>query len=148
SLLNHTDELSEEDIVEASTALAQAYLNSDEPEKAIQPLNMAIKTTDDNAQKGRYLFVKGQIFEGLGQIDSANVAFNRVIDLNRKSPRVYMVHSYMEKIKNFDFKTGDRAAQLDTLNLMLADRENRPFLDVINYQTAEYYKAADSMDTA
>lgn len=148
SILNNNDNLDEENIVETSASLAEAYVNNDEKEKAIAPLNIAINTTRDNDKKGRYLFIKGQIFERLNKIDSANVAFNKVIALNRKSPRVYMINSYMEKAKNFDFKNGNCKAQLDTLKELLTDRENRPYLDIINYQTAEFYKATDTMSKA
>ncbi len=148
NILEDPEELSEEDIVEASSTLAQAYLDTDEKENAIQALNLAINTTKDKNKKGRFLFVKGQIFQELNQIDSSNTAFNQVIALNRKTSRAYMINAYMEKSKNFDFEKGDKDLQLDTLQRLLADRENRPFLDIINYGTAEFYKELDDMPEA
>ena len=148
NILDDPEELSEEDIVEASSTLAQAYLDTEEKENAIQALNIAINTTKDKNKKGRFLYVKGQIFQSLNQIDSSNTAFNQVIDLNRRTSRAYRINSFMEKSKNFDFEKQDKDLQLDTLQKLLADRENRPFLDIINYGTAEFYKELDDMPKA
>ena len=147
-ILENNEELSEDDIVDASSALAQAYLKTNRKEQAINALNTAITQTRNNEKKGRFLFIKGQIFQRLNQIDSSNTAFNQVIALKRKTPRVYMINAFMEKSKNFDFETGDREKELDTLKRLLADRENRPFLDIINYRTAEYFKELDDMPKA
>lgn len=147
-ILKTLGEKDEEEIVEVSNALAQAYLDTDRKEETIKALNRSIATTRNKAEKGRLLFIKGQIYQDLNQIDSANVAYNQVIALKRKSPRVYMINSYMEKSKIFDYKNGDTKQQLDTLKRLLADRENRPFLDIINYRTAEHFKTLDDMPEA
>lgn len=147
SILNDGSELSEDDIIEASSTLAQAYIKDEQFEKAIAPLDIAINTTRNHEQKGRYLFIKGQLYENLNQIDSANANFDKVIALNRKSPRIYMIHSYMEKGKNGDLKT-EKRIQPEILAKMLEDRENRPFLDIINYRMAEYYREKENMPKA
>ncbi len=139
-------EFEEEDLANASAAMAQAYLNLDQKEEAIAPLNNAIEFTDSNEERGRWLYIKGQIYDRLGEIDSANKAFDQVIELNRKSPREYMINAYMEKAKNFDYDEGDHLAFMELMNEMLEDRENRPYLDIINYQVAQYYKNTDSID--
>ena len=141
-------EFEDEDLANASAAMAQAYLNLDQKEEAIAPLNKAIEFTDSNEEKGRWIYIKGQIYDRLGEIDSANKAFDQVIELNRKSPREYMINAYMEKAKNFDYDEGDHLAFMELMNEMLENRENRPYLDIINYQVAQYYKNTDSIDGA
>ncbi|WP_240462932.1 type IX secretion system periplasmic lipoprotein PorW/SprE [Mesonia aquimarina] len=138
----------EKDRVEANAAMAQAYLNLGEIEMAIPNLDTAIKYTRSNEQKGRLLFIKGQIYDRLDQQDSANVSFDRVIELNRKSPRVYMINAYMEKAKNFDIDEGDHIAFQELMTEMKEDRENRPFLDIIYYQFGQYYKKTDTVPKA
>ncbi|HIB36313.1 MAG TPA: tetratricopeptide repeat protein [Mesonia sp.] len=138
-------EFEEEDLADASATMAQAYLNLEQKDSAIAPLETAIKFTSSNEQKGRFLFIKGQIYDRLGEIDSANKAFDEVIALKRKSPRVYMINAYVEKAKNFDYDEGDRLAFRELLEEMQENRENRPFLDKIYYQIAEYYRATDSI---
>ena len=147
-ILKTHDDLNEEDIIDASMALAQAYLDTDKKEKAIEALNKAISTTRNNDEKGRFLFIKGQIFQSLNQIDSSNTAFNQIIALKRKTPRVYYINAFMEKAKNFDYQNSNADHQLDTLKNLLADRENRPFLDIINYRTAEHFKTLEDMPEA
>ncbi|MBW2960186.1 hypothetical protein KW502_00045 [Mesonia sp. JHPTF-M18] len=139
-------EFEEEDLAHASAAMAQAYLNLEEKEKAIKPLETAIKNTSSKEQKGRYLFIKGQIYDRLGEIDSANKSFDKVIALNRKTPRVYMINAYLQKAKNFDYTQEDHLALRELLEEMQENRENRPFLDKIYYQIAQYYKSTDSIE--
>ncbi|SHI66282.1 protein involved in gliding motility SprE [Mesonia phycicola] len=139
-------EFEDEDLVSASAAIAQAYLNLDEKEKAITPLNNAIEFTNSNEEKGRFLFIKGQIYDRLGEIDSANKVFDEVIALKRKTPRVYMINAYIEKAKNFDYDTEDQLAFRELLEEMQLNRENRPFLDKIYYQIGQFYKATDSIE--
>lgn len=147
-LLEGDEELSESNIDDITTALAQTYIEVDEKEKALTYLNKALSNTKDKEKQGRYHYIKGQVFEELEQIDSAKVAYDEVIDLKRKSPRIYMIHAKMRKASFFDTATGDHAAYEKKFKKLLKDRENRPFLDIINYRYAEYFKEADNMDKA
>ena len=49
-----------------------------------------------------------------------------------------MISAHLEKIKNFDFKNGDKLALQDLLEDLETNRENRPFLDRIYHQIAKY----------
>jgi len=50
-----------------------------------------------------YFILKVNYFPRLVK-DSARVSFDEVIALNRNSPRSYMIHSELEKLKLKDFK--------------------------------------------
>jgi len=132
------EELSKHDIVEASSTLAQAYITTKAIDSAITQLQVASQLTKNNEQRGRLQFIEGQLYSVLGKKDSANLAFDKVIALNRRSPRVYMINAHLEKIKNFDSKNGDKIALQDLLDELEANRENRPFLDRIYHQIAKY----------
>lgn len=144
--LNNLKELFEkaklegEDFADASAMIAQAYINMEHLDSALVHIKNAAKFSEDNEIKGRLLFIKGQIYNSLNQKDSANLAFNEVIELNRKSPRTYFIHSKIQKIKNFDYEKGDKIAQKEQLEELINDRENRPFLDFIHHQKAEFYR--------
>lgn len=144
-LLEEDVEFEDQDRADASATMAQAYLNLGEKDSAIMPLDTAIAYTKSAEEKGRYLYIKGQVYDRLEEIDSANNAFDEVIALNRKSPRVYMINAYMEKARNFDFEANDKEELLALLNEMEEDRENRPYLDKIYYQIAEYYRTTDTL---
>jgi hypothetical protein len=142
------EKLSKYDIVEASSTLAQAYITTKSLDSAITQLQVASKFTKNNEQRGRLHFIEGQLYSSLGKKDSANLAFDKVIALNRRSPRVYMINAHLEKIKNFDFKNGDKIALQDLLEDLETNRENRPFLDRIYHQIAQYQLQNQSDSTA
>jgi len=132
------EKLSKNDIVEASSTLAQAYITTKSLDSAITQLQVASQLTKNNEQRGRLHFIEGQLYSILGKKDSANLAFDKVIALNRRSPRAYMINAHLEKIKNFDPKNGDKIALQDLLEELETNRENRPFLDRIYHQIAQY----------
>ena len=137
-----------QDYADATAMLAQAYINLEVKDTAVIYLNIAAMNTKNNEEKGRYLYIKGQLYNQLGKKDSANYAFDEVIALNRRTNRKYMLNAYMAKARNFDYDTGDKLAFLELLNDLEKNRENRPFLDKIYYQKAEYFRNLDSIDLA
>lgn len=140
--------LEEDDMADAAAILAQAYINLDTLEAALPAIKLASAYVRDKELKGRYSYIKGQIYNRLGEKDSANLAFQEVIDLNRKSPRTYMINAYIEQARNFDYEKGDKLAFLEHLMDMEENRENRPFLDRIYNQIGEYYRNTENIDTA
>jgi hypothetical protein len=136
--LIESEELSKYDIVEASSTLAQAYINNKALDSAITQLQVASQLTKNNEQRGRLHFIEGQLYSALGVKDSANLAFDKVIALNRRTPRTYMINAHLEKIKNFDPKMDDKFILQELLEDLETNRENRPFLDRIYHQIAKY----------
>ncbi|MFT4669665.1 MAG: hypothetical protein ACI9HJ_001239, partial [Ulvibacter sp.] len=141
-------ELDDDVLADASAIIAQAYINLDSLPEALPFMKLASENVRDNELKGRYAYIKGQLYNRLGYKDSANLAFDEVIDLNRKSPRVYMIAAHIAKAKNFDYNREDRISQLELLWDLKDDRENRPYLDKIYNQMGEYYRNSDSIQTA
>ena len=142
------EDLSKYDIVEASSTLAQAYITTKALDSAITQLQVASQLTKNNEQRGRLHFIEGQLYSALGKKDSANLAFDKVIDLNRRSPRAYMISAHLEKVKNFDLKNGDKLELQELLEDLETNRENRPFLDKIYHQIAKYQLQNESDSTA
>jgi len=140
--------LKDQDRADANAMLAQAYINISHPDSAIIPIRTAAEYTSNNDEKGRYYYIQGQLYNLLKQRDSANYAFDEVIELNRKTPREYLVNAQIEKTRNFNFETEDPALLLARLKEMEENRENRPFLDKIYFQLAEYYNHIDSTNVA
>ena len=136
--LIESNKLSNEDNVAASSALAQAYITTKALDSAIIQLQRASQLTKDNHELGRLRFIEGQLYSYLGIKDSANLAFDQVIALNRKTPRIYMISAYLEKIKNFDFENDNKLILETLLESLELNRENRPFLDKIYHQIANY----------
>ncbi|WP_394747963.1 type IX secretion system periplasmic lipoprotein PorW/SprE [Spongiimicrobium salis] len=138
------ERLKDQEYADARAIMAQAYINLNAPDTAIQQLKIASSYTKKNPEKGRYYFIIGQLYNQLGYKDSANYAFDKIIDLNRRSPRVYMINAHLQKIKNTVITEENKEAQLEYLTSLEENRENRPFLDKIYRQIAEYHLGVES----
>ncbi|NYJ26432.1 tetratricopeptide repeat protein [Allomuricauda sp. ARW1Y1] len=135
------EKLKDQEYADANAVMAQCYINLNAPDTAIQKLKISQAYTKKNPEKGRYLFIIGQLYDQLGHKDSANYAYNKVIELNRKSPRVYMINAHLKKIQNIELTEGNREEMLEYLTELEENRENRPFLDKIYRQVAEFHMA-------
>ena len=144
------EDLKGQDLADATSILAQAYLNTKSIDTAITQLEIASSATKNNDERGRYRFIQGQLYNELGYKDSANIVFDKVIELNRKTPRIYMISAYLEKIKNFDFDNGNKLEVSELLAELQENRENRPYLDKIYHQIGAYHlqNGSDSLAVA
>ena len=131
--------ISDENKVEAHATLAQAFINLEVSDSAIVHLKKAAEITKDDMLKGRLHFIRGQLYNKKGFLDSANSAFQKVIDLKRKLPRAYRVNAFLEQIKNFDYNQGNLSALSEFFKTLVEDRENRPYLDRIYYFMANHH---------
>ena len=143
-----SDRLNDKDLADASSSLAQAYINLKHFDSAVNPLSAAAKFTSIDAEKGRYYYILGQLHNKLGAPEKANMAFDKVIDLHRKVPRIYYVNAYIQEARNYNRNSGSDQYLLELLTELEKDRENRPYLDKIYFQLGEYYKSLDSIDLA
>ena len=133
------EEIEGQDLADATSILAQAYINTEALDSALVQIKIASNVTTNNDEKGRFNYIEGQLYNALGYKDSANVAFQEVIDLNRKIPRIYHVNAHMEHAKNFDYEADDKLVFLEHLTEMSENRENRPYLDKVFHQLGQYY---------
>ena len=147
-LLEEEDALDRQDFADASAMLAQGYIFENRLDSALVYIEKAAYLTRKNEEKGRYYFIKGQLYDNIGQNQLANANYDKVIDLNRRSPRRYMINAYINKIRNFDYETGDQERLFKLLTDLEENRENRPYLDIIQYQFAEFYRNVGREDSA
>ncbi|MFO8146617.1 MAG: hypothetical protein R6U03_04440 [Gillisia sp.] len=140
--------LKNQDLADANAMLAQAYINMGSLDSAVVPIRKAAVFTKKDEEKGRYHFIEGQLYNHLQKRDSANFAFDKVTELNRKIPREYLIHAELGKLRNFNFSQQDHLVLYEQLKELEEDRENRLFLDKIYFQFAEYYKHLDSVNLA
>lgn len=138
------EDLSKNNRVDASATLAQLYMSRGATDSALVNLKLANELTSDNAFRGRLYFIEGQLYNQKAEKDSANMAFQKIIDLNRKVPRIYRVNAFLEQIKNFDYKEGNLETFQEHLEAIEKDRENRPFLDRIYHYIANHHLALEN----
>ncbi|MBR9846099.1 MAG: hypothetical protein GYB35_08330, partial [Algicola sp.] len=138
------EELEDQDLADATAMMAQAYINIKAKDSALTQLKVAAEYTKKNREKARYNFIIGQLYNEFGQKDSANLAFDKIIDMHRKIPRPYYVNAHLAKVVNFDKESGNILEFEEYLTNLEENRENRPFLDKIYYRIAEYHRSNNS----
>lgn len=131
--------LSNQVVANANALLSEAFLNLEEKDSAVAKLKIAEEYTKVKSEKARYRFILGQLYEELGKKDSAIYSYQSVIDMKRKAAREYVIQAQVKKAQLFDYQKGDTTAFLKTFKMLIADRENRPFLDVIYYQMGVFH---------
>ncbi len=134
------EKLSNQDVSDANAMLAQAYINLKHLDSAITHLKTAVLNTKNKEIRGRLGIVKGQVYNRLGYKDSANIAFDEVIAMKRKTLWVYHVNAQVQKARNFDFEKGDKLVYSEYLQKLADNRENRPFLAQIYNLQAVYHQ--------
>lgn len=151
-LLNRTLEnksLDEDTKADASIMIAQAYIQLDSLPEALPHVQRAAENIRDNEKKGRYRYIEGQLYNRLQKPDSANIAFDKVIELHRRTLRDYYVHAYLEKINNTSYTSEEEKEELEKLLTKLEeDRENRPYLDHVYHYIALHHHKEDSLNIA
>ncbi|WP_298893532.1 tetratricopeptide repeat protein [uncultured Psychroserpens sp.] len=138
------EQLEDQDLADATSMLAQAYINVKSKDSALVELGIAVEFTKKNKEKARFNYIIGQLYNEFGKKDSANIAFDKVIDMHRKIPRPYYINAHLAKSYNFDMDGGNKIEFLEYLTTLEEDRENRPFLDKIYYRIAEFHRANQS----
>ena len=136
--------LEDQVLADATSALAQAYINIQAKDSALTQLTIAADITEKVNEKARFNLIRGQLYNEFGKKDSANLAFDQIIELHRKIPRAYYINAHLAKAANFDLETGNKLEFLEYLTDLEEDRENRPFLDKIYHRIAEYHKSNTS----
>ena len=135
-------------VADANALLTESFLNLEEKDSAIAKLKVAESFTKVNSERARYRFILGQLYQELGKRDSAIYCYQSVIDMNRKAERQFVIQAYAKKAQLFDYENGDKDAFVKTYNKLVADRENRPFLDVIYYEMGVFYDKQKDQELA
>ena len=128
-------ELTTPELADASAYLAKALIALNQPEQATRSLYNAGAFTKDTAARARYYYLLGQLHDKLGHRDSASVAYQRVIDLNRRIPRVYWIHA---KLNQLNTSQSDEELVQKQYHNLTKNEENKRYLDKIHFSHALY----------
>ncbi len=145
-ILLKDDTLPLEIIENAYTTKAMVYESLDSTEAIIKNLNKAVLYSVNKKLKARNLFILGQLYREQQNIDSSNIAFEQLINF-RKAPYRYKIHAQIDRAKNYG-STDSTELVFKTLNKLIKDRDNRPYLDELYYQKALIEIENDSVDLA
>lgn len=132
-------EFKDQIFADTHAALSQAYLNTNQKNEALESLKLALSFTKFKEEKARYRFIIGQIYDQLKMKDSAARYFQEVIKMNRKSPRIYLMHAHSALAGHINPAKDDTLVFLENFNKLIVNRENRPFLDVLYHRLGLFY---------
>lgn len=133
---------------DAYAMLAQGYINLEQLDSASTALKSAVGLVSNQEEKARYNYILGQLNGRLDKKEDATRYFENIIAMNRKAPRTYTVHAYAEIFELSDAKKTDSVAFLKQYRTLLKDRDNRPYLDVLNRQVGLFYRDIDQQEKA
>lgn len=133
-------------IENAYTTKAMVYESLDSTEAIIKNLNEAVLYSVNSKLKARNLFILGQLYREQNNIDSSNIAFEQLINF-KKAPYRYIIHAQIDRAKNYS-NTDSTALVLKTLDKLIKNRDNRPYLDELYYQKALIEIENDSVNDA
>lgn len=133
------ESMDDQTFADANAILAEGYLKTQANDSAITVLRNAAQFSRKNDEKARYHFILGQLYSKQKMTDSAYTEYQRVINMKRKSPRRYVIQAHAMQAGQFDYTKGDTLAFMENYRKLLKDRENRPYLDIINHQVGLFY---------
>lgn len=119
----------------AQSFIAQAYININELDSAVNYLNLSIKVGGYNIDSPRKKFLLAQLYQDLSVSDSAYKNFSEIVSLKRKTSKEFFINSAVNKAILSD--SVEYAVQ--DLKLLLKDIENKKYSDIIYYNLAMIY---------
>ena len=116
----------------ANSYLAQAFINIEQIDSAAYFLKKSNQQFKNIKKNPRNTFLLAQLYQELKVKDTATELYSEIIDLNRKIPRKFYIHSYINKSSLSD-SIENSIMELKELTMNF---ENNNFLDIIYHQIA------------
>jgi len=82
----------------ANATVAQAFIKLNNRDSAVVYIKRAAEAAKQPQIQGRYFYITGQLFEDLGQKDSAYWAYNQVVNLKKKTPRKFWINAKLKQL--------------------------------------------------
>jgi len=131
---------------QAHTTLAMAYEKLDSTHKVKKHLRLGSKTQKNKQQSARNLFILGQIYQEENKKDSAFAMFYELSE-RKKAPYKYKIFANIALAQN---TTNDTLSDfvIKKLSKLIANRDNKAYLDALYYQVGALKENKDSINQA
>ena len=116
----------------ANSYLAQAFINIEQIDSAAYFLKKSNQQFKNIKNNPRNTFLLAQLYQDLNVKDTASELYSEIIDLHRKIPRKFYIHSYINKSSLSDSIENS----IMELKELAMNFENNNFLDIIYHQIA------------
>lgn len=117
-----------------NAVVAQYHLIKNDVPRAIESLKTASATAKKKDDRARYTFILGQLLQKENKLDSAYLAYQKVIKLN--PPYEMAFNARINRARCYDINSGNSDVVKRELNKMLRDEKNEEFKDQIYYALA------------
>ncbi|TAF46539.1 MAG: hypothetical protein EAZ64_01490 [Sphingobacteriales bacterium] len=117
--------------------LAQAAVNHNDYNAAVNYLKTAIKLCKNKFDKIRWTFILAQLEENIGAKTDAYTHYTRVVKSNASYELSFMANLYRIKVK--EEEKGIAFDKIATLKKLIKDDKNVEFIDQIHYQIGNAY---------
>ena len=133
--------------IQYNAAMAEYHLSAPdgEIESAIDYINTALANRPKRDFKTRLYFIRGQLYELLGQSTDAHKSFMTVI--KRTPPYEMEFSAHMHLATNYDGTKEAKNSILKELNKMLDEKKNEDYKDQIYYAMSEIYRIDEDIDS-
>ncbi len=128
-------------------SLSQAYLNKNQKDSAIYVIKKAIAVNKENVKNARYNFVLAQLYESEKMPDSAALAYDEIINMNRNAPKIFAMQAYGKRFLLNDIKA-DTTLAFEAYDKKIVDIENRRYLDILHHYRGLSYEKLNHKDLA
>lgn len=135
----------EKSYAKVNATVAQAYLNLKNEDSARVYIQRAALGEKDRATKARYRYIEAQLLEKAQLLDSAQQAFQSIVNWKRKSPRIFWMQAKLQSVRLRAIL--DSVSPMPVLERLGKLFENQPYLHLIHQQEARYLmtQAEDSL---
>ena len=119
-----------------NATVAQGYINLKEEDSARVYITRAALAEKKKVNKARYRYIEAQLLERANLLDSAQRAYQSIVNWNRKAPRIFWMQAKLQAIRLR--AVIDSVSPLPTLERLSKLFENQPYLHLIHQQEARY----------
>lgn len=126
--------------------IAQGYMNLNNEEAARYHITQAAVSEKKKELKVRYRYIEAQLLEKAQLIDSAQKAYQSIVNWKRKAPRIFWIQAKLQAERLQAMQ--DSVSPLPSLKRLSNQFENQPFLHLIHQQQARYLLTQQQDSTA
>lgn len=117
--------------------IAQAYINLQNPDSARLYITRAAMAEKSKPLKARYRYIEAQLLEQFQALDSAQKAYQSIVNWKRKAPRMFWMQAKLQSIRLQSLR--DSISPIKALDRLAAPFENQPYVHLIRQQQARYF---------
>lgn len=120
-----------------NATIAQAYIYLQELDSARTYITRASMAEKDKTLKSRFRYVEAQLLEQANELDSAQGAYQSIVNWKRKAPRIFWMQAKLQSVRLQSLR--DSISPTKALDRLASPFENRPYVHLIRQQQARYY---------